>query len=69
MPAPIIRKIPGLHRRIVGLTETQPLFTNINNQNSHLYLQNGVGGLQVEYDFVVNNGNQNISKLFDDRDD
>ena len=69
MPAPIIRKIPGLHRRIVGLTQTQPLFTNINDQNSHLYLQNGVGGLQVEYDFIVNEGNQSISKLFDDRDD
>tara|TARA_R110000851_G_scaffold110538_1_gene233342 strand:- start:56 stop:2671 length:2616 start_codon:yes stop_codon:yes gene_type:complete len=63
MPAPIIRKIPGLEKRIIGKS------ANSNRQNIHQNLQNGVGGLQIGYDFTVSQGNQNIGKLFDGRQD
>ena len=59
MPAPIIRKIPGLEKRIVGLTPgiSNPqginLFQNGTHQNIHQNLQDGVGGLQIGYDFKV----------------
>ena len=79
MPAPIIRKIPGLHKRIIGqqdgisIPDGTNLFDNLTNQNIFKNLQNGVGGIQIGYDFKVskNSGdaNQDISKLFDDRND
>ncbi len=59
MPAPIIRKIPGLHKRVVGKITSPTL------QNIHQNLQDGVDGLQIEHDFIVSKGNQLLSKLFD----
>ena len=63
MPAPIIRKIAGLEKRIIGKSIV------VTRQNIHQNLQNGVGGLQIGYDFTVSQGNQNIGKLFDGRQD
>ena len=59
MPAPIIRKIPGLHKRIVGLISgiSDPSGVNTFNknthQNIHKSLLNGVGGLQIGHDFII----------------
>ena len=73
MPAPIIRNIPGLEKRHVGLisgTSTPTGFGWGNTvQNITKNLPEGVGVLQVGHDFKVSTSNlggkQNLQKLFD----
>ena len=70
MPAPVIRKITALEKRIVGLlpgTNTGlGVFNSATNQNLHKNLQSGIEGLQIGTDFIIGNESQNIKKLFDD---
>ena len=60
MSAPIIRKIPGLHKRIVGLPvgsdpagTNGPTFSKSTHQNIRKHLQEGIQGLSIGHDFIV----------------
>tara|TARA_R110001592_G_scaffold196025_4_gene443742 strand:+ start:6569 stop:9061 length:2493 start_codon:yes stop_codon:yes gene_type:complete len=70
MPAPIIRNIPGLEKRIVGLIKNISSPTGFGwgtvDQNITKNLPEGVGSLQIGHDFKIStNGKQNLQKLFD----
>ncbi len=63
MPAPILRKIPGLEKRLIG--ELYYTLGNVNDQLIQSNLQDGIDGIQIGHDFEVGNFNQNIGKWFD----
>ncbi len=70
MPAPVIRKISSLEKRIVGLQPNSntglSTFQLATDQNIHKNLQLGISGLQIGSDFIIGNESQNIKKIFDD---
>ena len=69
--APVIRKIPALEKRILGLSGTITdtglgAFNSANSQNLSQNLQLGISGLQIGSDFIIGNQKQDIKKIFDD---